>query len=107
MTPLASRISAMDQKINRLRDQKARLSRSPSRSSRTRTLIQAGGLLAKAGWLELFSLTEGDDLQNVQNRPQAASLLGALLSLKSSLDLPGNLPWFQASGLQALHGEKK
>jgi hypothetical protein len=52
------------------------------RKARTRTLIQAGGLLEKAGLFECVGLETGDDLQKVPETFEgAAILMGAFLSL--------------------------
>ena len=48
------------------------------RKVRTRSLIQAAGLLQKSGILEAFSIAPGDDLQDYDNREKAAQLLGFL-----------------------------
>ena len=62
---ISDRLRALEQKKTRLAEEKARL-QADERKARTRQLIQAGGLLDKAGLLEL--------------EPNA--LYGALLSLK-------------------------
>lgn len=49
------------------------------RRARTRTLIQAGGLLNLSGLLEFCSIEEGEDLQyDLESRYKAATLLGIL-----------------------------
>ena len=50
------------------------------RKSRTRLLIQCGGLLSKSGLLEAFHITPGDDLQAYENRYKALQLLGFLIT---------------------------
>ncbi|RYE13822.1 MAG: hypothetical protein EOP34_07970, partial [Rickettsiales bacterium] len=51
-----------------------------SRKSRTRTLIQLGGLIDKAGITKLFDIDLGDDLQSdTYSREKAISLLGFLI----------------------------
>jgi len=55
------------------------------RKARTRTLIQLGGLVEKAGLLEFVELETGQDLQkDPETFEAAATLMGALLSLKES-----------------------
>ena len=52
------------------------------RKARTRTLIQAAGLLQKAGLFECVGLEMGDDLQkDPETFEGAATLMGAFLSL--------------------------
>jgi hypothetical protein len=48
------------------------------RKSRTRQLVQAGGLLHKAGLMDAFLIEPEDDLQDYENRDKAARLLGFL-----------------------------
>ena len=50
------------------------------RKSRTRQLIQAGGILQKSGLMDAFLIEPGDDLQDYENRDKAAKLLGFLTS---------------------------
>ena len=50
------------------------------RKSRTRQLIQAGGILQKSGLLDAFLIEPGDDLQDYENLDKAAKLLGFLTS---------------------------
>ena len=50
------------------------------RKSRTRQLVQAGGLLQKSGLMDTFFIEPGDDLQDFQNLDKAAKLLGFLTS---------------------------
>lgn len=55
------------------------------RKARTRTLIQLGGLIEKAGLLDFLELETGQDLQkDPATFEGAATLMGALLSLKES-----------------------
>jgi len=55
------------------------------RKARTRTLIQLGGLIEKAGLLDFVELETGQDLQkDPATFEDAATLMGALLSLKES-----------------------
>lgn len=53
------------------------LSKKPTfRQSRTRTLIQLGGLLDRAGILKEFNIFLGNDLQDMEHLDNAATLLG-------------------------------
>ena len=106
-SPFSHRLTRLDQKLNRLRDQKARLMADPSRAHRTRTLIQLGGLILKSGWLEAFDIEVGSDLQNIHQRDKAATLLGALMHLSQELNLENQKPLFHALGLEALNQQEK
>lgn len=56
-----------------------------SRKARTRTLIQLGGLMEKAGLLKILELEAGQDLQKDPETFEAVSILmGALLSLQEA-----------------------
>jgi hypothetical protein len=56
------------------------------RKSRTRTLIQAGGLVEKAGLLALLNIHLGDDLQkNELHFDAVATLMGAFCDLSQTL----------------------
>jgi hypothetical protein len=56
------------------------------RKTRTRTLIQLGGLVFKAGLLEPLDLALGDDLQkDEQNFDGVATLMGGFLDLSAPL----------------------
>lgn len=57
-----------------------KLQHNSDRKRRTRGLVQCGGLLAKTGILEAFSITPGDDLQDYENRTKATQLLGFLIT---------------------------
>ena len=48
------------------------------RKSRTRQLIQIGGIFQKSGLLDAFLIAPGDDLQDYENRDKTAKLLGFL-----------------------------
>jgi len=53
------------------------------RKERTRTLIQLGGLMDKAGLLENFDIALGRDLQkDAELKTPVSALMGALLELK-------------------------
>lgn len=56
------------------------------RKLRTRTLIQAGGLLSLSGLLEQCEIYEGEDLQNdLEGHEKAATLLGILINASEAL----------------------
>ncbi|MEN8237049.1 MAG: conjugal transfer protein TraD [Pseudomonadota bacterium] len=58
------------------------------RKARTKTLIQLGGLLAKSGFIDLFSIKLGQDLQKDDEVfEDVAALMGALVEMKSTCDL--------------------
>mgnify|MGYP003523620066 CR=1 FL=1 len=57
------------------------------RKARTRTLIQLGGLIEKAGLLEKFSITVGSDLQKEEEiKDNVAALMGSLLEISKQVD---------------------
>ena len=59
----------------------------PARKARTRTLIQAGGLLEKAGLLEFFNLKCGDDLQGeFEIKDNVMAMLGAFIEIKQQIE---------------------
>ena len=59
------------QKLNRYNDS--------FRKARTRTMIQLGGLVDKAGLTSMFEIEPGDDLQSdIHELDKAAALLGFL-----------------------------
>ena len=56
------------------------------RRARTRTLIQLGGLIEKAGLLEEFGLHLGSDLQkDSEMKDPVFAFYGALLELKNTI----------------------
>lgn len=56
------------------------------RKLRTRTLIQAGGLLSLSGLLEQCDISEGDDLQSdPESYEKSAILLGILIDASERL----------------------
>jgi hypothetical protein len=56
------------------------------RKLRTRTLIQAGGLLSLSGLLEQCEIMEGEDLQHdLEGHEKAATLLGILVDASETL----------------------
>lgn len=74
------------QRLKRKEESEAAFINSALRKARTRTLIQAGGLLDKAGLLDEFSIELGADLQkNIECKDQVYALFGALLELRSLL----------------------
>ena len=80
-------------------------SQSAQRRARTRTLIQLGGLVDKAGLTTFFNLTLGQDLQQeITLSTDVATLMGALLHLKSTLeeDETLSLTLFEVRGKKAL-----
>lgn len=79
-------LDALQQKINALKMRRNRELKKQSfqennlRKSRTRTLIQLGGLVQKAGLAEHFEVEMGDDLQgNTEGRDKAELILGFLI----------------------------
>ena len=65
---------------------KNNLTHSTMRKARTRTLIQLGGLVEKAGLMEVFNIEPGEDLQKDLTKKDAVfGLLGALLETHSLL----------------------
>jgi len=75
------------------------------RRARTRTLIQLGGLVDKAGLTTFFNLTLGQDLQQeITLSTDVATLMGALLHLKYTLeeDETLSLTLFEVRGKKAL-----
>ena len=84
-------ISLLSQKMQRLKQHIARLKsnlhrevskmkteKQSHRKSRTRQLIQIGGIFQKSGLLDAFLIAPGDDLQDYENRDKTAKLLGFL-----------------------------
>ncbi len=58
-----------------------------SRKARTRSLIQIGGLVEKAGLLPYFHITLGQDLQKDEDiKDEVMTLLGALITLKQDME---------------------
>jgi len=77
------------------------------RRARTRTLIQLGGLVEKAGLSKLFDIKLGSDLQlETTESAKAATLLGLLLESKESaihkLEENQQLSIWNNNGLQTL-----
>lgn len=78
---------------------------SPARKARTRTLIQAGGLLEKAGLLESFSLKCGDDLQNdYELKDEVMALLGSFIEIKQQIENEDlSKTWLTQKGVETFH----
>jgi hypothetical protein len=57
------------------------------RQARTRTIIQAGGLLSKSGIMDAFDIQLGEDLQDYESLPKAARLLGFLHACFENQDI--------------------
>lgn len=85
-------IQKINQRLTRYQCQKARYlyrtQQTPAqfRKARTRTLIQLGGLVEKAGLLEPLNITLGDNLQkDINHLESAAILIGAMSELRKGL----------------------
>jgi len=89
-TSLAERLTRLEQQKNRIAETETRL-KLEERKARTRRLIEAGGLIEKAGLIEL--------------EPNA--LFGALLSLKTGVDDAGKIASWKAEGGRAFDLEVK
>jgi len=89
-TTLAERMTRLEQQKNRIAETETRL-KLEERKARTRRLIEAGGLIEKAGLIDLD--------------PNA--LYGALLSLKPGLDEAGRIASWKAEGGRAFDLEVK
>lgn len=76
-----------------------------ARKARTRTLIQAGGLLEKAGLLEIFSLRCGDDLQNDYNlKNDVMAMLGSFIEIKQQIENQDlSKTWLMQKGVEVFH----
>lgn len=73
------------------------------RQSRTRTLIQLGGLLSLSGLPRLFDIQEGDDLQgDLLTRDKAAALLGLLAHTMETWNTQTDLSQWQQKGQRFL-----
>lgn len=79
-------IKSLQQKINALKLQRNRELKKQSfkennlRKSRTRTLIQLGGLVQKSGIADHFNVAMGDDLQgDIEGLEKAELVLGFLI----------------------------
>lgn len=78
------------QRLKRKEESEVTFINSALRKARTRTLIQAGGLLEKSGLLDEFSIELGADLQkDIECKDQVHALFGALLEIRSLLTETG------------------
>ena len=57
-----------------------KIERQSHRKSRTRQLIQIGGIFQKSGLMDVFHIAPENDLQDYENHDKAAKLLGFLVS---------------------------
>jgi Conjugal transfer protein TraD len=100
-------------KLNRLYAKKASLDLklktkiNKSRKSRTRTLIQVGGLVNMLGLLDYCEIKLGDDLQtDFEAKQKALTLLGMLVNLQeqfsNQLTTPAQIQEFQKKGNRAI-----
>lgn len=73
------------------------------RRARTRSLIQLGGLVEKAGLLETFGITSGTDLQKdpETQKPIAALYKGLLVLNEMANSNEVHMPLWSAQGLEA------
>ena len=78
------------------------------RRARTRSLIQLGALIEKAGLLETFGITLGEDLQkNPEMKLPIAALFKGLLELnKMAQSDDVHLPTWAQQGLEELRRRK-
>ncbi|MCE3230505.1 MAG: hypothetical protein K0R52_433 [Alphaproteobacteria bacterium] len=76
------------------------------RAARTRTFIQAGGLLNLSGLFDICQIEQGDDLQfDTDSQDKAATLLGILLDAVDKIPDPpdaGQMENWRASGTRLL-----
>jgi len=70
-----------------------------ARAARTRTLIQLGGLVEKAGLAARLGIRPGDDVQ-AQHGEAASVLLGALLAASEALESPAAETYRKRWGLR-------
>ena len=79
----------VSQSIKRLQIKMYRMNKSTpatDRKLRTRTLIQLGGLIEKAGVLDALEISLGDDLQkDVDVKEAMITLFGALIDMKETV----------------------
>jgi hypothetical protein len=83
---------------------KLEYSSSAQRRARTRSLIQLGGILEKAGIVETFGISLGADLQkDLPMKKPIAALFKALIDLNSLAQSDGaNMTLWAQQGLEAL-----
>ncbi len=86
------KLDAVMAKLNRLKSQKARLEHATEkktkqeRMSRTRTLIQIGGMLSMVNIPRWLDIELGDDLQtDINKQDQSMMLLGLLATVAEQL----------------------
>lgn len=79
MQRLKQHISRLKSNLNR-EVSKMKTEQQSHRKSRTRQLIQIGGIFQKSGLMDAFLIAPGDDLQDYENLNKAAMLLGFLMS---------------------------
>jgi hypothetical protein len=96
--PLKSKLSFLDlrkmtQEVNRLyialqqQNILSKVAAKSTRKARTRTLIQLGGLLDKAGITAKFNIILGEDLQsNVMQMDKASIVFGFLMEALNTID---------------------
>lgn len=76
------------------------------RAAKTKTKIQAGGLVKLSGLFDICEIEEGDDLQfDIVSRDKAALLLGILLEAANKVSNPpdaGLLEYWRGSGIRLL-----
>lgn len=79
------------------------------RRARTRSLIQLGSLVVKAGLVETFQITLGDDLQRDPDtkEPIAALFKGFLILNEIANSEETHMPLWIAQGLTALAKDKE
>ena len=77
MLQLYHQINCLKNTLNREKS-KMKNQQQSDRKLRTRTLIEAGGLLQKSGIMDAFFIEPGDDLQDYENLEKASRLLGFL-----------------------------
>ncbi|OJW52793.1 MAG: hypothetical protein BGO67_10440 [Alphaproteobacteria bacterium 41-28] len=77
-----------------------------ARRARTRSLVQLGGLISKAGLLETFNITLGEDLQkSPEMKEPIATLFKGLLILNEMAQSEDIYPLWTYQGLEALAKE--
>ena len=107
---MEKRLKNLNQQITRAEREKYRIMNTLEitshgfRRARTRSLIQLGGLIEKAGLLETFQLTLGDDFQrDPETRELIAALFKGLLVLNEMVQSGDfHLPLLINQGLEAL-----
>ena len=88
------------------------LSPTARRKKETRTKIELGGLIVKAGLLDAFGITLGDNLEEKDEsgtiKPEIKALLGALIQIKETIanDEQSHTLWMQ-KGMKALTKKEK